>query len=111
MNEYINTPMGYLTLKQVLAIIPVSKSTWYRGMQDGSYPKQYKLAKRAVGWCAVEIRECHERIKNQNALGLMPSHPDSLPTTALRSDVFLNIERGYKQLEPFSSPDGQVAFQ
>jgi prophage regulatory protein len=48
--------MGYLKLKDVLAIFPVSRSTWYQGMQDGIYPRPVKLTgKRAVGWRKSDI--------------------------------------------------------
>jgi prophage regulatory protein len=48
--------MGYLKLKDVLAIFPVSRSTWYQGMQEGIYPRPVKLTnKRAVGWRKSDI--------------------------------------------------------
>jgi len=49
---------GYVRLKQVLTVIPVSKSTWYRGIESGIYPKPVKLGKRSVGWDVIEIRRC-----------------------------------------------------
>lgn len=49
---------GFVKLEQVLGVIPVSKSTWYRGIQAGLYPKPRKLGDRAVGWSVIEIREC-----------------------------------------------------
>ncbi|MFY8042312.1 MAG: helix-turn-helix transcriptional regulator [Rhodoferax sp.] len=39
-----------LRLTDVLALYPVSKSAWYRGMALGQYPRPVKLGKRAVAW-------------------------------------------------------------
>jgi len=38
----------YLRLKSVLEIIPVSRSTWYRGMKSGIYPKPVKLSEKDI---------------------------------------------------------------
>lgn len=49
---------GFLRLPQVLEIIPVSRSTWYRGIQAGIYPEPVKLGRRAAGWKAEAIARC-----------------------------------------------------
>ncbi len=49
---------GFLRLTQVLKLIPVSKSTWYRGMKLGIYPPPVKLGLRASGWKLEEIKSC-----------------------------------------------------
>lgn len=54
---------GFVKLKQIQRVIPVSKSTWYRGMESGIYPKPIKLGDRAVGWRVEEIRECIRRLE------------------------------------------------
>jgi predicted DNA-binding transcriptional regulator AlpA len=50
----IENPMkltaGFLRLPQVLKIIPVSRSTWYRGVKSGLYLQPVKLGLRASGW-------------------------------------------------------------
>lgn len=48
-------PVKLLRLPQVLEIIPVSRSTWYRGMKEGRYPQPIKLSTRAVGWKESDI--------------------------------------------------------
>jgi len=48
---------GFIRLREVLKIIPVSKSTWYRGIQAGIYPKPVKLSKRVSAWKVSEIVE------------------------------------------------------
>jgi len=53
---------GYIRLKEVLAIIPVSKSTWYKGIADGRYPKPTKvLGPRIAAWDVRDIRPLLER--------------------------------------------------
>lgn len=39
-----------LRLTDVLALYPVSKSAWYRGMALGIYPRPVKIGQRAVAW-------------------------------------------------------------
>ncbi len=45
----------FLRLPQVLAIIPVSRSTWWAGVQRGIYPKPTRLSPRTVAWRRTEI--------------------------------------------------------
>lgn len=47
---------GFVRLPQVLEVIPVSKSTWFRGIQAGKFPKPVKLGERASAWRVEEIR-------------------------------------------------------
>lgn len=46
-----------LRLKQVLEIIPVSKSTWWAGVKTGRFPQPRKLGPRTTVWRESEIRE------------------------------------------------------
>jgi len=45
-----------LRLPQVLALIPVSRATWYAGVKNGRYPKPVSLGPRCVAWRAREIQ-------------------------------------------------------
>ncbi|RYG13434.1 MAG: AlpA family phage regulatory protein [Burkholderiales bacterium] len=48
---------GYLRLKQVLTLIPVSRSTWWAGVRCGRYPKPtYALGERITAWSVEDIR-------------------------------------------------------
>lgn len=61
---------GYLRLSQIIgnqeknipAIIPVSRSTWLRGVESGFYPAPIKLAKNTVAWKNEDIRELVEKL-------------------------------------------------
>jgi len=44
-----------LRLPQVLECVPVGKSTWWRGVKSGRYPKPVKLGPRTSAWRASEI--------------------------------------------------------
>jgi predicted DNA-binding transcriptional regulator AlpA len=47
----------YIRLKEILEIIPVSKSTWYKGIAEGRYPKPTKrFGPRIAAWDIRDIR-------------------------------------------------------
>lgn len=62
---------GYLRQKQILgdpkakppvpAIIPVSPSTWWKGIKEGRYPKGVKLSARTTAWRVQDIRALIEK--------------------------------------------------
>ena len=52
---------GYLRLPQILAIIPVSKSTWWSGVRSGRYPQPTRaLGERITAWRVEDIRSLIE---------------------------------------------------
>ena len=53
---------GFLRLSQVLAIFPISKSSWWEGCKTGRYPKPVKLSARATAWRAEDIAELIKRL-------------------------------------------------
>ncbi len=48
---------GFLRLPQILAIIPISKSSWWEGCRTGRFPKPVKLGPRTTVWRAEDIAE------------------------------------------------------
>ncbi len=44
-----------LRLPEVLRLLPVSRSAWYKGVAEGRYPAGIKFSPRAVGWRKSEI--------------------------------------------------------
>lgn len=54
--------IGFLRLRDVIGdkdnpgITPVSRSSWYKGIAEGRYPKSVKLGERASAWGAEDIR-------------------------------------------------------
>lgn len=72
-------PLGagpMLTLKEILARLRVSKSTWYEGMRLGIYPQPMRLSKRTVMWPQAEI-DAALREMNKGRRG----PPNALPGT------------------------------
>jgi predicted DNA-binding transcriptional regulator AlpA len=47
---------GYVRLPQVLAAIPVSKSSWWAGCKSGRYPAPIKLGPKTTAWRVSDIR-------------------------------------------------------
>lgn len=58
-------PTGFMRLPAVLAVIPVSKSTWWAGVKSGRYPKAIKLGERITAWRAEDIRALIENPASQ----------------------------------------------
>lgn len=47
-NEQKNLSLGYLKLSEVLKLLPISKSTWYRNVKAGKCPKPCKFGKSSL---------------------------------------------------------------
>jgi len=57
---------GYLRLNQIVgnskstppiaAIIPISKSSWWKGVKEGRYPQPVKLRPRMTAWRTSDIQ-------------------------------------------------------
>lgn len=54
-----------LRLPQVLALIPVSRSTWWAGCKSGRYPKPVKLGPRTTAWRASDIAALLESVSSK----------------------------------------------
>lgn len=54
-----------LRLKEVLQIIPVSRSVWYRGMDSGKFPRPIKLSPQTVAWRSEDIWACFDELYAQ----------------------------------------------
>ena len=48
---------GYVRLPTILAVIPVSRSTWWAWVKSGKAPKGVKLGPRITAWPAQSIRD------------------------------------------------------
>ena len=54
----------FISLKQVLELIPVSKSTWLRGVTTGEYPQPVKASKRLRFWRKDDIQNLIVKLYN-----------------------------------------------
>lgn len=63
MSEQQSTTLayGFLRLPQVMALIPISKSAWWKGCSTGRYPRPIKLGPRTTVWRAEDIRAFIEK--------------------------------------------------
>lgn len=61
------TEPGFLRLKDVLSLVPLSRSAWYAGIQKGVYPAPVKIGARASAWRASDIRELLNRLSRVEA--------------------------------------------
>lgn len=52
-----------LRLREVLALVPVSPSTWWLGVREGRFPAGLKLGARCTAWPAATIRELLARLE------------------------------------------------
>jgi prophage regulatory protein len=46
---------GFYSLDQVLERIPISRSTVYRLMKEGKFPKSARITRQRLGWSKTEI--------------------------------------------------------
>ncbi len=55
--------IGFLRLRDVIGdkgnpgIIPISRSSWYKGIAEGIYPGPVKLSERTSAWKIEDIRK------------------------------------------------------
>ncbi|MDR3358716.1 MAG: AlpA family phage regulatory protein [Desulfovibrio sp.] len=56
-----------LRINQVLALVPVGKSSWWEGCRTGRYPKPVKLGPRTTVWRAEDIAAFIESLGKQGA--------------------------------------------
>ncbi len=54
-----------LDINEVVRVTGVSKSTINRHVQDGRFPKSFKISARRNGYLAREVKEWLERLNEQ----------------------------------------------
>ena len=47
---------GFVRLSAVLAVYPVSKTTWWQGVRSGRFPAGVKLSENTTAWRVEDIR-------------------------------------------------------
>lgn len=48
---------GFLRLPQVLAVFPISRSSWYAGVKTGRFPAPHRLGPRMSAWRVEDIKD------------------------------------------------------
>ena len=65
--QYIDLEQaGFLRLENVLSVFPVSRASWYAGIQEGKYPKSEPLGPRARGWRKSDIKQLIDGISKDH---------------------------------------------
>jgi len=59
-----STSNDLLRLPEVLKIIPVSRSSWYDGIQRGVYPASVRIGRRARAWRRRDLEALISRFSN-----------------------------------------------
>lgn len=59
--EDAGRPERLLRLQEVLALLQVSRSTWYKGMAAGIYPRPVRIGARSVRWRHADIMALRDR--------------------------------------------------
>lgn len=57
--------IGYLRLPQIIALIPIGRSTWWKWVAIGKAPKPIKLGPRTTAWKAQDIEALIESLANE----------------------------------------------
>jgi predicted DNA-binding transcriptional regulator AlpA len=56
---------GFLRLPQILSLIPVGRTSWWKGVRSGRFPKPIKLSPRCTAWRAEDIRQLIKSLSDQ----------------------------------------------
>ena len=54
--------VGFFRLKNVLEIIPLSRSSWLSGVKEGRFPAPVHLGPRTVAWSKSAIHDLAEKL-------------------------------------------------
>ena len=56
---------GFVRLTQVLAVIPLGKTSWWKGVKSGRFPKPIKLSEHCTAWKAEDIHSLIKQLSDQ----------------------------------------------
>lgn len=59
--------LGYLRLREVLELIPISRSVWWEGISRGIYPSPIKLSPGTTAWRVADIKALIDRINTHGS--------------------------------------------
>jgi prophage regulatory protein len=58
--------LGFMRLPDILAIFPVSKSTWWAGVKIQRYPQPVKIGPRMTAWRKSDITKLLSNPENSS---------------------------------------------
>lgn len=63
-NNHFLPETGFVRLRTILNIIPISKSAWWSGVKSGRFPKPVKLGANTSAWRAEQIHALIEELSS-----------------------------------------------
>lgn len=57
--------VGFVRLSDVLKLIPVCKTSWYQGVEEGRFPAPVKLTRRSSAYRVEDIRALIARLSSR----------------------------------------------
>lgn len=77
---------GFLRLRQIIpGLIPIGKTSWWKGVKNGLYPQSVKIGPRTTAWPVEDIRALIAR------LGTMP--------LSLRAPALCHLQAAYARAD------------
>jgi prophage regulatory protein len=56
-NNYTFPTTGLVRLSDILRVMPIGRTTWWKGVKSGVFPKGIKFASNVTAWRAEDIRK------------------------------------------------------
>jgi predicted DNA-binding transcriptional regulator AlpA len=69
-------PASLLRLKGVLTLVPIGASTWWKGVNEGKFPKPIRLGPNTTVWRARDILDLIERLGREDDAPREPAPPE-----------------------------------
>ena len=67
LNQSQPSDTGFLRVPQILKLIPIGRSTWWRWVAEGKAPKGIKLGAKTTAWKAEDIHALIEELAKEGA--------------------------------------------
>ena len=65
--HHTNFPQtGFVRIPQILAVLPISKSTWWQWVSEGKAPTPVKLGPKTTAWRVEDIRDLLSSFESQD---------------------------------------------
>lgn len=58
---------GYMRLTEILRVLPICRTTWWKGVKEGRYPKGVKISERVTAWKVEDIQALIEKLNREAA--------------------------------------------
>ncbi len=56
-NQTLESNLGFYRLPQILELIPMSKSSWWSGINSGKLPKGFNIGSNIAVWLKADIHK------------------------------------------------------